>query len=40
MDINQIAASYNDYLVEMRRHFHAHPEVSTKEYETSKTVKA
>lgn len=40
MDINQIAASYNDYLIEMRRHFHAHPEVSTKEYETSKTVKA
>ena len=23
MDIKKIAASYNDYLIEMRRHFHA-----------------
>lgn len=40
MDVRKIAASYNDYLVEMRRHFHANPEVSGKEYETSKTIKA
>lgn len=40
MDIKQIAENYRDYLIEMRRHFHAHPEVSGKEYETSKRVKA
>lgn len=40
MDIKEIAASYYDYLIEMRRHFHAHPEISGKEYETSKTIKA
>lgn len=40
MDIKKIAASYNDYLIEMRRHFHAHPEISGQEYETSKTIKA
>ena len=39
MDIKQIAENYRDYLIEMRRHFHAHPEVSGKEYETSKRVK-
>lgn len=39
MDIKEIAARYNDYLIEMRRYFHMHPEVSGKEYETSKRVK-
>lgn len=40
MNLNQIAQSYNDYLITMRRYFHAHPEVSGKEYETSKVIKA
>ena len=40
MDIKQIAENYREYLIEMRRYFHAHPEVSGKEYETSKRVKA
>jgi amidohydrolase len=40
MDVSKIAESYNDYLIEMRRYFHAHPEVSEKEYETSKVIKA
>lgn len=39
MDIKNVATKYSDYVVEMRRHFHAHPEVSEKEYETSKRIK-
>ena len=39
MDIKEIAAKYSDYIIEMRRHFHAHPEVSEKEFETSKRIK-
>ncbi len=37
-DIQALIAKYNDYQVKMRRHFHQHPEVSGKEYETSKRV--
>lgn len=40
MNRKEAAAKYGDYLIEMRRWFHAHPEVSGKEYETSKRVKA
>ena len=40
MKIEEAAAKYAGYQVEMRRHFHRHPEVSGKEYETSKMVKA
>lgn len=40
MNIQDTAAKYADYQIEMRRHFHENPEVSGKEYETSKTVKA
>lgn len=40
MNIQDVAAKYADYQVEMRRHFHQNPEVSGKEYETSKVVKA
>lgn len=40
MNIQEVAAKYSDYQIEMRRYFHMHPEVSTKEYETSKVVKA
>ncbi|MDO5713964.1 MAG: amidohydrolase [Tissierellia bacterium] len=29
---------YRDYVVEMRRHFHMHPELSFEEYETTKKV--
>lgn len=39
MDIKEVAKKYEDYQVEMRRYFHKHPEVSTKEYETSKKIK-
>ena len=39
MDIKAIAAQYEQYVIEMRRHFHAHPEVSGQEVETSKRIK-
>ncbi len=39
MILQDIAQGYNDYLIEKRRYFHMHPEVSTKEYNTSKIVK-
>ena len=39
MDIREIAKEYNDYLIEMRRWFHAHPEIAEKEFETSKKIK-
>ncbi len=39
MILQDIAQRYNDYLIEKRRYFHMHPEVSTKEYNTSKIVK-
>lgn len=40
MNIHEVAAKYNEYIIEQRRYFHQHPEVSTKEYETSKAVAA
>ena len=39
MDIKAVAAQYEQYIIEMRRHFHAHPEVSGQEVETSKRIK-
>ena len=39
MDIREIAKEYKEYLIEMRRWFHAHPEVGEKEFETSKKIK-
>lgn len=39
MDIKEISIKYNDYLIEMRRYFHRHPEISCKEYNTSKKIK-
>lgn len=39
MDINRIALKYKDYMLDLRRHFHSHPELSFKEYETSKRIK-
>lgn len=38
MNIQEVASKYNDYLIEKRRYFHMHPEVSTKEYNTSKKI--
>jgi len=40
LNIKETAQKYSDYIVEMRRKFHQNPEVSTKEYETSKTIMA
>lgn len=39
MNICETAAKYADYVVEMRRYFHRHPEVSGKEYNTSRVIK-
>ena len=39
MDIKSIAAKYESYVIEMRRHFHAHPEVSLHEVETGKRIR-
>lgn len=38
MNIQEAASKYNDYVIEKRRYFHMHPEVSTKEYNTSKII--
>ena len=40
MNIKETAQKYSDYVVEMRRQFHQNPEVSAKEYETSKVIMA
>lgn len=39
MNVNEVTTKYNDYLIKMRRYFHMHPEVSCKEYNTSKIIK-
>ena len=39
MKIQEVASKYEKYQVEMRRYFHQYPEVSGKEYETSKKIK-
>lgn len=39
MHISQLAQAYSDEMIQLRRHFHAHPEVSRKEYETSKRIR-
>lgn len=39
MNVKEIAAKYGDYQVQMRRYFHAHPEVSGKEFKTSERIK-
>ena len=38
MDIKALAEKYDSYIVERRRYFHAHPELSFKEWETTKTL--
>ena len=39
MNIENLGKKYEEYQIEMRRWFHAHPELSCKEYETSKKIK-
>lgn len=39
MDIFEISNKYASYLIEKRRFFHTHPELSLKEYQTSATIK-
>ena len=39
MDIKEISLKYKDYMLELRRYFHRHPELSFKEYNTSKKIK-
>ena len=36
MNVQEVAAQYGEYLIEKRRYFHQHPEVSTKDNHTSK----
>ena len=36
MNIKELAQKYRDYIIERRRYYHQHPELSLKEYETVK----
>lgn len=38
MNINELMNKQKDYIIEMRRHFHMHPELSMEEYETTKKI--
>ena len=40
MDIKALAKEAESYIIDRRRHFHAHPELSFKEWETTKTIVA
>ncbi len=40
MSVRDLAEQYKEDIIALRRHFHAHPEVSFKEYETSKKIQA
>ena len=39
MKVQEVKIKYNEYLIEKRRYFHMHPEVSGKEYNTSRSIK-
>ncbi len=39
MDIKKLAEKYNDYIIAERRYFHQRPELSFKEFETTKALK-
>lgn len=39
MNIEQKVSEYYDYMIGLRRHFHAHPEVSRQEYQTAQRVR-
>ena len=36
--IKELAEKYSDYIIQQRRFFHANPELSLKEYETTKAL--
>ena len=38
MNILEVAKKYEQYIIDMRRHFHMNPEPSMQEFETSKRV--
>ena len=38
MDIRALAEKYSDYVIERRRYYHQHPELSLKEWETTKAL--
>lgn len=38
MDIKQLAEKYDGYIIEQRRYFHAHPELSFEEVETTRAI--
>ena len=38
MDIRALAEKYSDYIIERRRYYHQHPELSLKEWETTKAL--
>ena len=40
MDIKALAKEAEAYIIDRRRHFHQHPELSFKEWETTKTIVA
>ena len=39
MSVKALAAKYKDEMIALRRWFHQHPELSLKEYNTSKRIK-
>lgn len=39
MTVNEISKKYEQYVIDMRRHFHQNPEASFQEVETSKTIR-
>ncbi len=40
MNVKALAERYDEYIVEQRRWFHRHPELSYKEVETTATITA
>ena len=38
MNVKELVSKNGDYIVEMRRHFHMHPELSFEEFETTKRI--
>ncbi|MBQ1959516.1 MAG: M20/M25/M40 family metallo-hydrolase, partial [Firmicutes bacterium] len=40
MDIRALAEKHRDYIIDRRRYYHQHPELSFKEWETTKALKA
>lgn len=40
VEIKELAEKYNDYIIEKRRYFHQHPELSWEEIETTNVIEA